>query len=62
VGLVGAERDGEIVLGFEGVERFDRIGGNAKDIGAGAAEFALQPCEIDRLLGAAGRVGPRVEI
>ena len=39
--LIRGERYGELVLGLEGVLRGNRVGGDAEDLGAGAAEGAL---------------------
>ena len=60
--LVGGERDRELVLGLEFVLRRHRIGGNAENLGAGFGEGAREAREVDRLLGAARGVGPRIEI
>ena len=50
------------MLGLELGQRRHRVGGNADDLGIGAAEIAAQTGKVDRLLGAAGGVSPGIEI
>jgi len=42
VGLVGAERDGQIVLGLEFVLGCDRVGRHPQNVGASLLEFAVE--------------------
>ena len=60
--LVRRQRDGQLVLALERIQRFDRIGRDAEDVGPGAAELPFQPGVVDRFLGAAGRIGLGIEI
>lgn len=60
--LVGSERDGELVLGLETIQRRDGIGRNAENIRAGSTEGGFELRKVGRLLGATGRIGSRVEI
>ena len=60
--FVGAERDREVVLVAEALDRLDRVGGDTEHAGAGLVEGLGQPRKVDRLLGAARGVGARIEI
>jgi len=50
------------VLGLEFILRGNGIGGDTEDVGAGPGESGFEAGKVDRFLGAAGRVGARVEI
>src|SRR5208282_830957 len=52
----------QLVLGLEFILRWNRVGRDAENLRAGLAESAPEAGEVDRLLGAAGGVCPRIEI
>ena len=60
--LVAGERDGEVVLVAEFVERADRIGRDPEHVGVELGEAGLEPREVHGFLGAAARVRLGIEI
>ena len=62
MGLVGGERDRQVVLGLELVLLLHRIGGDAEDGGFGAGEGGRQPGKVLGLDGAARGVGLGIEV
>src|SRR6185437_5859214 len=55
------QRNGKLVLVAKALLRAERVGGDAEDLGSGCRERRLQSREINRLPGAAGRIGAGIK-